>query len=169
MCIRRRARATVAYEFRRQDFYMGLIFCAVSLGVIAESWRMPRDLLGWPAYAGPGIVTGLLGLGLLVMGLILTVRSAWRPGVPLAISGADVRTYLGDPGSRRLVLMLGLSVAYCALLGRGIPYWATTGGYLAVTMFVFRAAPWWQILLISGATAAAVAAVFGRIFAIPLP
>jgi hypothetical protein len=156
-------------EFRRQDFYMGLIFCAVSLGVIAESWRMPRDLLGWPAYAGPGVVTGLLGLGLLVMGLALSLRSVGRPGTPLHFRAADLRAYLADPGTRRLGLMLGLSAAYCALLGRNLPYWLTTAAYLAVTMFLFQAARWWQILLIAGGTAAAVGAVFGRIFALPLP
>lgn len=156
-------------QFQRQDFYMGLIFCALSLAVMAESWRMPRDLQGWPAYASPGVVTGLLGLGLFVMGFILAGRSIRRPGLPLRITGDDVRAYLADPGVRRLTLMLGLSVLYCVLLGRQLPYWLTTTGYLLVTMFVFRAGPWWQIVLISGGTAAAVGTVFGRIFAIPLP
>ncbi len=156
-------------EFRRQDFYTGLILCLVSLGVMAECWRMPRDLQGWPAYASPGVVTGLLGLGLFGMGLALAVRSVRRTGAPLAIAGADIRAYLTDVGARRLGLMLGLSVVYCLLLGRVLPYWLTTGGYLLAVMFVFRAGPWWQILLISVGCTAAVAYVFNRIFAIPLP
>lgn len=159
----------MAYEFRRQDFYMGLILSALSLGVIVESWRMPRDLQGWPGYAGPGMVTGLLGLGLLIMAFTLTMRSVRRPGSPLAIRGGDVWAYLSDVGTRRLGLMLGLSMIYCLLLGRNIPYWITTGGYLVSAMLVFRAGPWWQILLISAGTTAAVAYVFNRIFAIPLP
>lgn len=159
----------MVYEFRRQDFYTGLILCVVSLGVIVECWRMPRDLQGWPAYAGPGMVTGLLGLGLLGMGLALTVRSARRSGTPLEVTGSDVRAYLTDVGTRRLGLMLGLSVIYCSFLGRDIPYWLTTGGYLMAVMFAFRAGPWWQILLISAGSTAAVAYVFNRIFAIPLP
>jgi hypothetical protein len=130
---------------------------------------MPRDLQGWPAYAGPGVVTGLLGLGLFGMGLALTLRSVRRTGAALGITGADIRTYLTDVGTRRLALMLGLSVVYCALLGRNLPYWLTTGGYLLAVMFVFRAGPWWQILLISAGSTAAVAYVFNRIFAIPLP
>ena len=68
------------YAFRRQDFYTGVILCVVSLGIVAECWRMPRDLQGWPAYASPGVVTGLLGLGLFGMGLALTLRSARRTG-----------------------------------------------------------------------------------------
>jgi hypothetical protein len=159
----------MAYELRRQDFYTGLILSALSLGVIVESWRMPRDLQDWPAYAGPGMVTGILGFGLLIMGLVLTVRSVSRPGAPIGITGDDVQGYLTDIETRRLGLMFGLSVLYCLLLGRGIPYWLTTGGYLVVVMAVFRAGPWWQILLISMGTSLAVAYVFNRIFAIPLP
>lgn len=159
----------MAFEFRRQDFYTGLILCVVSLGVVVESWRMPRDLQGWPAYAGPGIVTGLMGLGLLLMGLALTIRSVRQPGPSLSITSQDVRAYLTDVGTRRLGLMFGLSVLYCLLLGRNIPYWLTTGGYLIAVMVVFRAGPWWQIVLISAGTTAAVAYVFNRIFAIPLP
>jgi len=157
------------YELRRQDFYCGLVIVAVSLLVLVESWRMPRDLQGWPAYASPGVVTGLLGLGLLVMGAALTLRSVRRAGASLGIGRGDIRASLTDTGTRRLGLMLGLSLAYCLLLGRQIPYWLTTAGYLAVTMFIFRAAPWWQILLVSAGTAAGVAYVFGRVFAIPLP
>jgi hypothetical protein len=157
------------YEFRRQDFYTGLILSVLSLGIVIESWRMPRNLQDWPAYAGPGVVTGILGLGLLSMGLVLTVRSVKRPGAPLGITGNDVQEYLTHIGTRRLALMFGLSVLYCLLLGRGIPYWLTTGGYLVAVMCVFRAGPWWQVLLISAGTTAAVAYVFNRIFAIPLP
>lgn len=156
-------------EFRRQDFYTGLILCVVSLGIVAECWRMPRDLQGWPAYASPGVVTGLLGLGLFGMGLALTLRSARRVGAPLRIGRGDVRAYMTDVGTRRLGLMLGLSVVYCLLLGRGLPYWLTTGVYLLAVMLTFRAGPRWRILLISATTAATVAYVFSRVFAIPLP
>jgi hypothetical protein len=157
------------HELRRQDFYTGLILCAVSLGVVAECWRMPRDLQGWPAYASPGVVTGLLGLGLFGMGLALTLRSVRRGGATLRIGAGDVRAYLADVGTRRLALMLGLSVLYCLLLGQRLPYWLTTGGYLVAVMLTFRAGPWWWILLISAATTATVAYVFSRVFAIPLP
>jgi hypothetical protein len=159
----------MGYEFRRQDFFTGLILCVVSLGIMAECWRMPRDLQGWPPYASPGVVTGLLGLGLFGMGLALTLRSVRRAGAALRLTDADIRAYLTDVGTRRLGLMLALSVLYCLLLGRGLPYWLTTGGYLLAVMLVFRAGPWWQILLISAGSTAAVAYVFNRIFAIPLP
>ena len=156
-------------EFRRQDFYTGVILSAVSLGVIAESWRMPRTLQGWPAYAGPGVVPGMLGLGLLVMAIALTVRSVQGSGSSLEITQGDAWAYLSDTGTKRLGLMLGLSVLYCLCLGHGFPYWMTTGAYLLLVMVVFRAGPWWQILLIAAAATGAITFTFGRIFAVPLP
>ena len=116
------------YPFRRQDFYTGLILCVVSLGIVVECWRMPRDLQGWPAYASPGVVTGLLGLGLFGMGLALTLRSVRRAGAALPITRTDVRAYLADAGTRRLGLMLGLSVVYCLLLGRISPIGSRPAG-----------------------------------------
>jgi hypothetical protein len=62
-----------------------------------------------------------------------------------------------------------LSAGYLLILGRGIPYTLTTGGYLILTMLLFRATAWWAILVISGAATAAIAFVFNRIFLIPLP
>jgi hypothetical protein len=130
---------------------------------------MPRHLQTWPAYAGPGIVTGLLGLALLGMALALLVRALRRPGVSAAIPLAEARRYLVHPSTRRLALMVVLSGAYLALLGRGLPYHLTTGGYLAATMLLFGARPWWLVLLVGGVTTAAIALIFNRIFLIPLP
>jgi hypothetical protein len=157
------------YEFRRQDLYAGLILCVVSLGVMVESWRMPRDLQGWPAYAGPGMVTGLLGLGLLIMAVTLCVRAWVRSGAGLAIPWPEVKRYLALPGTRRLGLMFLLCFGYLLALGRGIPYYLTTGIYLVLTMLLFRATSWWAILLISGVATAAISIVFNRVFLIPLP
>lgn len=159
----------MAYELRRQDFYTGLILSVVSLGVIVESWRMPRDLQGWPWYAGPGMVTGLLGLGLLGMAIALLVRAYRRAGAGLLAPLEEIRAYVSDPQTRRLGLMGLLCLGYLLSLGRGIPYYITTGTYLVLTMALFRAASWWVILLTSGLATAAISLVFNRVFLIPLP
>lgn len=158
-----------ADPFRRQDIYAGLLLIGLAVFVIVESWRMPRHLQTWPAYAGPGVVTGLLALALLGMAIALLVRALRRPGISVAIPGAEVRRYLAQPGTRRLALMVLLCGAYLLLLGRGVPYHLTTGGYLAATMLLFGARPWWLVLLVGGVTTAAIALVFNRIFLIPLP
>jgi len=159
----------MTYELRRQDFYAGLILCIVCLVIIVESWRMPRDLQGWPWYAGPGMVTGLLALGLLGMAIALLVRAYRRPGAGVMVPLGEVRVYLGDPQTRRLGLMALLCLGYLLTLGRGIPYYLTTGIYLVLTMALFRAATWWVILLTGGIATAAISLVFNRIFLIPLP
>jgi hypothetical protein len=157
------------YPFRRQDIYAGIILIVLALFVIVESWRMPRQFLGFPAYAGPGIVTGLLGLGLLGMALTLVVRACRRPGARISISRADLQNYLAHPQTRRLGLVLALCVAYLLSLGRGIPYYVTTGAYLFITMAVFRAASWWVIALVGGLATTGLAVVFNKIFLVPLP
>src|SRR5512136_2725459 len=97
------------YPFRRQDIYAAIILIVFSLFIIVGSWHMPRDLLGFPAFAGPGVVTGLLGLGLLAMAVALLVRALRRSGARMAISRAEVRAYLDHPQTRRLGLVLLIS------------------------------------------------------------
>jgi len=130
---------------------------------------MPRHLQDWPAYAGPGMVTGLLGVVLLGMAAGLGVRALRRPGAGVTLPLADARRYLADPRTRRLALMAGLSLAYLVSLGRGWPYQVTTGAFLIAAMLLFNAARWWVVLLVSVATAAVIAAVFNRLFLVPLP
>jgi hypothetical protein len=157
------------YPFRRQDIYAATLLIAFSLFIIVDSWRMPREMLGFPAYAGPGVVTGLLGLGLLVMALTLLVRALRRPGKRVGIPRAEVQAYFAAPETRRLGLVLLLNSAYLLSLGHGIPYYITTGGYLVATMAVFRAASWWMIALVAGLATTALAVVFNQIFLVPLP
>ena len=125
------------YPFRRQDIYAAIILIVLALFVIVESWRMPREFLGFPAYAGPGLVTGLLGLGLLGMAVALLMRACRRPGAAVSISRSDIRGYLGNPQTRRFGLVLLLCAAYLLSLGRGVPYYFTTGAYLFITMAAF--------------------------------
>jgi len=163
------------YELRRQDFYTGLIIIAISLFVMVESWRMPRHIQDWAAYAAPGMVTGLLGLGFLAMGIILTIRSTRREGAPLAFKRSDISAYLSDPKTHHLGLMFALSIIYCLFLGRRLPYTVVTTIYLFTVMLVFRDPgpikffAIFKFLIISFATAAGVAFVFNRLFLVPLP
>jgi hypothetical protein len=157
------------YEFRRQDFYSGLIIVAIGLFVVVESWRMPRHFQNWPIYAAPGIVTGLLGLGLLGMGIALTIRSIRRQGAPLTFKRSDIFSYLKDPKTHRLGLMFALSLIYCLFLGHRLPYIVVTATYLAIAMITFRGTRPMKALIISAMVAIGVALVFNRLFLIPLP
>jgi len=163
------------YELRRQDFYTGLIIIVIGLLVMVESWRMPRHIQDWPVYAAPGMVTGFLGLGFLAMGIILTIRSTRREGAPLAFKRSDISAYLNDPKTHRLGLMFALSLIYCLLLGRRLPFVVVTTIYLFMVMWLFRGPgpikffAIFKFLIISLATAMAVGIVFNRFFLVPLP
>jgi hypothetical protein len=121
------------------------------------------------------MVTGLLGLGFLVMGIILTIRSTRREGAPLAFKRSDIAAYLSDPKTHRLGLMFALSIIYCLFLGRKLPYTVVTTIYLFMVMLVFRGSgpikffTIFKLLIISFGTAIGVAVVFNRLFIIPLP
>jgi hypothetical protein len=156
-------------DLRRPDALAGVVLAGVSVLVLVESWRMPRDLQNWPAYAGPGVVTGLLGAVLLAMALGLLMRALRRPGAPLRLGAAEVRRHLARPQTRRLALMLLLCGAYLSMLGRGLPYALTTGGFLALTMLLFRARPAWLAVLVAAAAATGIAQLFNRVFLVPLP
>jgi predicted small integral membrane protein len=159
----------MGYEFRRQDFYSGLIIIAISLFVVVESWQMPRHFQGWPVYAAPGIVTGLLGLGLFGMGFTLTIRSIRRQGTPLAFKRSDILSYLKDPKTHRLGLMFALSLIYCLFLGHRLFYIVVTAIYLAIAIITFRGTSPFKAIMISVTVAVGVALVFNRLFLIPLP
>jgi len=157
------------YPFRRQDIYAAVLLIAFALFIIVGSWRMPREMLGFPAYAGPGVVTGMLGLGVLGMAVALLMRAVRRPGKSAGIPRAEMQAYFAAPETRRLTIVLLLNSAYLLSLGRGIPYYVTTGAYLLVTMAVFRAASWWMIALVAGLATAGLVVVFSQIFLVPLP
>ena len=60
----------------RADFYTALFLMVLGIGVVEESWRMPRFAdLGQSVWSSPGITPGMIGIVLAVMGAILFFRS----------------------------------------------------------------------------------------------
>jgi hypothetical protein len=93
----------------------------------------------------------------------------------LAFKRSEISSYLSDPKTHRLGLMFGLSLIYCLLLGRRLPYVVVTTIYLFVVMLVFKGPgpikffAILKFLIISLATAMGAAVVFNRLFLVPLP
>lgn len=77
-------------------------------------------------WSAPGVMPAVLGALMIVFGLALALRraEATQPA----------------PGSwHRTLLALALCVAFAAgLLGRGLPFWLTSAGFLFVAIFAFR-------------------------------
>ena len=100
----------------------GLIWIVFGAAVVYGSWTMDRlEELGINPLTAPGLVPGLLGIGLIVLGLVLVLR---RPtDLPDGQEPVD--------GPR-----LGLSFLLClgfgaGLVGHGLPFW------LGAAAFVF--------------------------------
>lgn len=173
-------------HFLSADRIGGLIWVIFGAAVIYGSWVMDRlDSLKIPPSTVPGLVPGLLGAGLVVFGLILTMRrpdavidsaSFAEPSAEPAAAGDDAE----DFDWRRLALSWLLCATYGGLLlGRGIHYWILTAIFLALHMLLLDetsrvpARPDVKrlvlVALLAPAVATVVTLVFQYIFLVRLP
>jgi hypothetical protein len=119
----------------------GLIWAIFGAAVVYGSWTMDRlESLKIPAATVPGLVPSLLGAGLVVFGLILAMRPVGRAvethsfveHKPEAEAAAG-----GDFAWKRLLLSWAICMTYAGvLLGRGLPYWVLTTGFLLLHLLV---------------------------------
>jgi hypothetical protein len=159
------------------DFISALLWLAFSLALIWGSWTMDR-LEGQHInpYTAPGLVPGLLGLGIAIMGVLLLLRSMRAGGHHRAVAAVAP----SQINRGRLWLGLALCLGYGALLvGRGLPFWLSTAIFVTAAIVLFQ---WSErrsrgelgrgvaVALACGlGTAAAVTLVFQEIFLVRLP
>lgn len=112
------------------DRLFGAGWFAFGAAVLAASWRMDRlEGLHINPWSVPGLLPGLLGALMILFGAALCMRT------PAADSGEPA------PGAQggRIWLALVLCIGYAAgLLGRGLPFWLTSAGFMFVAILVFR-------------------------------
>jgi len=103
----------------------GLIWIVFGGAVVYGSWTMDRlQSLGIPPSTAPGVVPGLLGLGIILFGLILVIRREGRPvasfahehGLPAEAAAPDADEFHWKRAALSGVLCLTYGGA---LLGRG--------------------------------------------------
>jgi hypothetical protein len=152
----------------RSDLAGGVGWMAFGLAILAASWRMDRfEAMGATVYTAPGFVPAIFGVSLVLLGAVL----AWRGGsAPRVSGGAESEPLL----SRRIGLMLVLTLAYAGGLVSRVPFWlATTVFVTAFTAAFADALPPVRrafTALASGVlTSVAVLVVFERIFLVRLP
>lgn len=123
----------------KADLVTGVVLIVFSLTVIEESWRMPRlAQMGVRPESAPGLVPGLLGVMLLILGCVLTVRSIRRGGHRLGITRENfVRTLL-LPGNIRLIGTLVLCIGYAGVAVGRVPYWLATGAFVFLFIAIFE-------------------------------
>ena len=164
----------------------GLIWLIFGAALTYGSWTMDRlESQGVSAVTAPGLVPGLLGIGIIAFSLVLVFRR--RParvvgysGEATAPDGAEAAGSAQPDDWRRLILSWVLCMTFAGvLLGRGLPFWLLAGGFVFLHIVVLEdpervaARPLPQRLLIAAliatATAAIVSFVFQQIFLIRLP
>jgi hypothetical protein len=160
----------------------GLIWLVLGVAIVYGSWTMDRlQQLNIPPATAPGVVPGLLGLGIIAFALVLLLR---RKRVSTAgFPGGETAEPRADEGGfhwKRLALSAFLCLAYgAALLGRGAPYWILTAGFLFMHLLLLDesehvpARPTVRRLILAAAIALAVSTVvtlvFQRVFLVRLP
>jgi hypothetical protein len=162
----------------RADVWSALGWMVLGGAIVVGAWRMDRlERLNINPYTAPGLVPGLLGAGLVLMGAILLVRSVRAGKRSRAAPSADPPPPL--PWGR-LALAAALCLGFAAgLLGRGLPFWLTSGVFVFVTVLVFD----WRrrrdqgetgrgvlvALAVAAGATAGITLVFQEIFLVRLP
>jgi putative tricarboxylic transport membrane protein len=165
----------------------GLIWVAFGGAVVYGSWAMDRlQSMGIPPATAPGVVPGLLGIGIIIFGLILLVRRE-----PAAVGAEETAASTEAPADmpaapgdelhwKRGALSWALCMTYGGvLLGGGLPYWVLTAAFLFLHILLLDeteqvpASPTLRRLataaVIAPVVATVVMLVFQRIFLVRLP
>ena len=118
----------------KADFVSSLMLTLFGIGIMVESWRLPRlENLNINPYTVPGIVPGFLGLFLTIGGLAILIRSIWRGGWKIGVSGEEIPRWLASPMVMRTAVTIVITMAYAILLFPHIPFWIAT----PIFIFVF--------------------------------
>lgn len=163
----------------------GLIWLVFGAGLTYASWTMDRlASQGIPPVTAPGLLPGLVGVGIVAFALVLLLR---RDGSH--VHGLDDDSIVGSEGEepvehagdwRRLALSWTLCLAFAGvLLGRGLPFWLLAGTFVFLHVLLLDdpdriaekplAKRALAAAIIAVATAAVVTFVFQKIFLVRLP
>jgi hypothetical protein len=157
---------------RKADFITGIILAA--FGGIAfalalkAGWDLPavrQD--GW--YTAPGLVPAGAALLLLGLGTYLSLDAFKQRGGWSRQDFAQLKAACAEPALRRIVLTASLLLVYVfGVVGR-VHFVLASFLFLAAFMFLFKAAAWWKVLVISASVSAAIGFLFQHLARIPLP
>jgi hypothetical protein len=165
----------------RADRIGGLIWFVLGAAIVYGSWTMDRlERLNIPPATAPGVVPGLLGLGIMAFALVLMLRRSRAATVDLSGGEAAAPQDEGGFHWKRLALSAFLCLIYgAALLGHGVHYWILTAGFLFLHLLLLDesedvpARPTWRRFVLAATLALAVSTaatlVFQHVFLVRLP
>jgi hypothetical protein len=117
----------------RADLVSALLWMLFGGAIAVGSWRMDRlENLHINKYEVPGLVPGLLGTAVLLLGLMLALRAIRRGALrrQAGTAPAESRTRMGLVFAAMLLYSL-------VLVGHGLPFWLSTGAFVAAFIFFF--------------------------------
>jgi putative tricarboxylic transport membrane protein len=121
----------------RADLITGIVFILLGLIVFYLSWNMSRlEIRGIHPSTIPGLVPMILGALLAFSGFLLTLRS-WRLGASFRLKGSLLPLHITEE-SKRLAVMLVLTLGYALVLVDWLPFWLATALYLFVSIVLFE-------------------------------
>ena len=120
----------------RADLITSLVLILLGLGVVEESWRMPRFTeYGSSIWSAPGVVPGMIGLVLALMGTILLLRARREAA---ASTDATTSDQTADRASWvRVAVTFGLCVLFAGVLIGHVPFLAAAFLFMVTFMIGF--------------------------------
>lgn len=121
----------------RADLRDALAWFAFGAAILTGSVRMDRlEQQHINPVTVPGLLPGLLGVGMVVLGAVLGLRSWQRGAMRLALAAPSA---LDREQRKRVWLAIALCVGYgVVLIGHGLPFWLASTIYLTTAILVFR-------------------------------
>jgi hypothetical protein len=119
----------------RDDVVGGLLWMLFGAVILVASWRMDRlEAQDINPYTIPGLVPGLLGLGMIFFSTLMLVRGLRHGGLQaLPLAGEQSATAYG-----RLALTLTLCIGFAVLLLGRVPFWLGSSLFVATSIVVLR-------------------------------
>src|SRR6478735_4621643 len=121
----------------RADLHDAVGWIALGMAVLVGSLTMDRlENQNINPYTVPGLLPALLGIGMLLLGVTLALRS-WRRGAfteALAPVTPEARAL-----RLRVAVILGLCLGYgVGLVGHGLPYWVASSVFVTTAILVLQ-------------------------------
>ena len=164
----------------RSDFWGGAGWMLLGAAVLGGSITMDRlQSQNINPYTVPGLLPGLLGIGMLLLGGILAARS-WVRGA-FSQAAAPASALQRETSKRAWVVIVLCTIYSVALIGHGLPFWIASSIFVTGTILVRqrlnsdpaerRLAPalWAKAVVIGVASAVVTQLVFQELFLVRMP
>ena len=117
----------------RTDLYGSVGWFVLGVVILIASIQMDRlEAQHINPYTVPGLLPGLLGIGMMILGVLLAIRSLERG----ALHDVPKIDPLARERFKRLMLVLALCIAYGLVVGHEWPFWLTCAIYVSVSILV---------------------------------